>query len=195
MDNINISKRTQKDSQKSSSWLSKLISKVLISVIFVLASLIYTNISSDNYVLYKEKIINNNLRYSKFKNYYEKYLGRVLPKNEGKVESVLNTSIKYDHIEDYGTGEKIVFNQNTVIEAIQSGLVVYLGNKDELGYTAIIQGIDDVDVWYSNITNCNLKLYDYVEKNKVIGETSKDLIINIIKNNNHLKYEEYIKTI
>ena len=190
-----MKKFSKNEIQLKSRFISNTISKVLISVIFVLSSLIYTNISVQNYELYKKKIINNNIHYPKTRKLYEKYFGKILPENTSSSISVFNNTFSSEKIEDTSNGEKITFENNTVIEAIQSGIVVYLGEKDDLGFTVIIQGIDDTDIWYSNIKNCNLNLYDYVEKTKIIGEVDKELHLKIIKNDKLLKYEEYIKTI
>ena len=51
---------------------------------------------------------------------------------------------------------------------------------------------DGVDIWYGNLTNISVKLYDYVEKNKLIGETKDDKLYLVIKKNNEfIKYEDY----
>ena len=67
-----------------------------------------------------------------------------------------------------------------------------MGEKENLGYTIIVQGVDDVDIWYSNIKNSSIKLYDYIETNAVLGEVDDSLIVTIVKNNKYLGYEEYI---
>ena len=194
MDDITKSKYDKKNN-KESNYLSKLVSRILISIIFLLVSLIYTNISNSNYSLYKEKVLNSNIRYTKIKNIYEKYFGKVLPNKKTNDVAVFSNNNSPQKIEPYQEGEKIIYEENNMIEALQSGIVVYMGNKDDLGYTIIVQGVDDIDIWYSNINNSSLKLYDYVEKGKIIGEVDKELIINIIKDKDHLKYEEYLKTI
>lgn len=51
-----------------------------------------------------------------------------------------------------------------MVPTLESGIVVYIGEKEDYGTTVIIDQIDGVEVYYSNITVENLKLYDYVEK-------------------------------
>lgn len=51
------------------------------------------------------------------------------------------------------------------------GLIVFIGEKEGLGNTLIIQGIDETDYWYSNIENSNFSLYDYVSKGELLGIT------------------------
>ena len=62
------------------------------------------------------------------------------------------------------------------------------------GYTIIIEGIDGVDIWYANIENTSLKLYDYVKKGNYLGETkNNNLYLVFEKNQEFLKFEDYIK--
>ena len=67
-------------------------------------------------------------------------------------------------------------------------------NLDNYGYTIIIEGIDGVDIWYANIENTSLKLYDYVKKGSYLGETkNNNLYLVFEKNQEFLKFEDYIK--
>ena len=69
---------------------------------------------------------------------------------------------------------------------------MYLGDKDNLGNTCIIQGVDGVDIWYSNIDTSNLTLYDYVNKGDMLGTTLSDkLYLTLEKNNEFIDYETY----
>ena len=105
---------------------------------------------------------------------------------------VIKGHLVYKNIENYKDGEVLTLTTNTLINSLQSGIVVYCGEKDDYGNTVIIQGVDGVDIWYGNLTNVSVKLYDYVEKDKLIGETNSDLLYLVIKkDNNFLKYEDY----
>ena len=56
-----------------------------------------------------------------------------------------------------------------------------------------MQGVNGVDIWYGNITNTNLKLYDYVEKGTMLGEVNKDTIYLVFqKEGKYLNYKDYI---
>ena len=101
--------------------------------------------------------------------------------------------LTYEKIEKINNSEKITFNDKTIIKSFMSGIVVFMGEKENLGYTIIVQGVDGTDIWYSNITNSTIKLYDYIEKNTVLGEVNKNLFLTILKDNNYIGYEEYIK--
>ena len=69
-------------------------------------------------------------------------------------------------------------------------MVIYTGEKEEYGFTVIIEQVDGTEVWYSNLKNCNVKLYDYVEKGSLLGEVDNELYIVIVKDGIYLDYEE-----
>lgn len=179
---------------KEENLISKHFTKVLYSIIFVLASLIFINSSENNYLLYKKEVLTKNFPYSKINKWYEKHFGKVIEteKKEDVATMVFSNNLQYKKIVKVGDSEKIVFGQKTIIESFASGIVVFMGEKENLGYTIIIQGVDDVDIWYSNIKNSSIKLYDYIETNTVLGEVDDSLIVTIVKDNKYLGYEEYI---
>ena len=72
---------------------------------------------------------------------------------------------------------------------LNSGIVVYIGQKEKLGNTVIIQGTDGIDYWYSNIDNLSVNLYDYVEKDIVLGTSINEYIyLTILKDGEYLNY-------
>ena len=76
---------------------------------------------------------------------------------------------------------------------LNSGIVVFSGNKDNYGYTTIIEQVDGIDIWYVGVNTNNLKLYDYVEKGSILGEANTNTIyIYYQKDGNFISYEEYL---
>ena len=47
-------------------------------------------------------------------------------------------------------------------------------------------------MWYGNISNTSVKLYDYVKKGDILGEVNDYLYLVYKKNGNILNYEDYI---
>ncbi len=175
---------------KSINW-HHLLSKVLLSIIFFLISIIFINLDEKNLFLYKEYVFTESLPFIKIKNWYEDLFGEVLPKEENS-KTVFNGKLIYKDIEDYLDGSKLKVSSNALINNITSGIVVFIGEKEGYGNTVIIQGSDNADIWYGNLTNVSVKLYDYIEKDTVIGEVNgEDLYLVINKNNEYLKYEDY----
>lgn len=171
--------------------LKNLLSKFLIAIIFFLSSIIFTNISDNNLLLYKEYVLTESLPFTKIKGWYEELFGEVLPDSKNN-QMVFDGKLLYKDIKDYYDGEVLILNNNTLINNITSGIVVFIGEKDNYNNTVIIQGVDGVDAWYGNLENVSVKLYDYVEKNSVLGQTQDDKLYLVLKkDNDYLKYENY----
>lgn len=171
--------------------LKNLLSKFLIAIIFFLSSIIFTNISDNNLLLYKEYVLTESLPFTKIKGWYEELFGEVLPDSKNN-QMVFDGKLLYKDIKDYYDGEELTLNNNTLINNITSGIVVFIGEKDNYNNTVIIQGVDGVDAWYGNLENVSVKLYDYVEKNTVLGQTQDDKLYLVLKkDNDYLKYEDY----
>jgi stage IV sporulation protein FA len=182
---------------KNIKYLKGLISRILITIIFVLGSIIYTNINSDNKKLYKKYVLENSLSFTKINNLYNDLFGEIdfIKKNKDNSKPVFN-NISYANIENYKNGVKLNVSPNETISVITSGIVVYIGEKEELGNTIIIQGNDGVDIWYSNLTDTNIKVYDYIESGTILGTSnSNEVYLTLLKDGKYMNYEEYIKSL
>lgn len=174
-------------------YVKNLISRTLLAIIFVLASVIYTNLSDKNAELYKKYVLENSLSFTKINNLYQSIFGKVdITQKEDNSTSVFFNSIKYSNIENYKNGVKLTVGINEAVSVITSGIVVFVGAKDDFGNTVIIQGNDGVDIWYSNITDTDIKVYDYVEAGSILGTSnSEDIYLTICKDGKYISYEEY----
>ena len=155
-------RRNKKSFNVNKKSIKSFISKFLLAIIFFLSSIIFTNINDKNLLLYKEYVLTESLPFTKIKGWYEELFGEVLPKDDNN-KMVIKGHLVYKNIENYKDGEVLTLTTNTLINSLQSGIVVYCGEKDDYKNTVIIQGIDGVDIWYGNLTNVSVKLYDYVE--------------------------------
>lgn len=171
--------------------INKLITKFMIAIIFFLISIIFTNYSDKNLLLYKEYVFTESLPFTKIKGWYEDLFGEVLP-TQDNTQTVFNGKLVYKDISEYYDGEKLLVSKNTLVNNITSGVVVFSGEKDNYGNTVIIQGIDGVDIWYGNLENVSVSLYDYIETGNVIGQTKDEYLYLVIKkDNDFIKYEDY----
>ncbi len=169
----------------------KWITKLLISIIFLFSSLIYIKISEDNKLFFKEKLFSESLSFTKINNWYTNYFGDIVPITN-KTEVVFSGSINYTNIEDYYDGQALTVSSLSPISNLIGGVVVFIGEKENYGNTVIIQGNDGYDIWYSNLTNISVNLYDYIENETIIGETVDDKLYLVIKKENEfIKYESY----
>ena len=134
-----------------------------------------------------------NISFTKIKNIYNKYLGGILPiKKEADTKQVFNETLKYDSVSLYHDGVKLSVSDNYLVPSLKEGMVVFIGKKDNYGNTIIIEDLDGVNIWYGNIENTSLKLYDYVEAGTLLGEANKDLYMVFSKDDNYLDYEDYL---
>ncbi len=180
---------------KNIKYIKGLISRSLIAVIFVLGSIIYINGSEDNKKLYQSVVLEDSLPFTKINELYTDLFGSV-DLTEGKEDVPVFGSVTYTSIEPYKNGTKLTVGMNEVINVITSGIIVYIGEKDDLGNTIIIQGNDGVDIWYSNITDYEIKVYDYVEAGSILGTSNgDDILLTIELDGKFISYEEYLASI
>ena len=150
--------------------------------------------SNSNFkTIFYKNVYDTNISFNYFNDLYNKYIGDFnFFSDINSNELVFNENIVYKNKEKYEDGVKIEI-ENSIVPINESGIVVYIGEKEKYGNTVIIQRIDGVDEWYGNINNVNVKLYDYVEKGSILGEGNKYLYLLYKKDGNILNYEKYIK--
>jgi len=192
MDTYNKYYNNKKNNKKN---MSKYLTKILISIIFLLGSFIFIKISDNNKKIYENIFLNDYLSFNKINEWYQNKFGDVIPLKNITMDT--NQSVfKEDNesnIENYLDGKKFIVDENYYVTTIQSGIVVFMGEKEKYGKT-IIQGIDGVDIWYCNIEVDNINLYDYVKKNKILGRPVDNTFYLVLKkDNNFISYEEYNK--
>ena len=175
--------------------LRRYITKILISVIFLLVSIIYIKLSDNNKKLYESTFLENSISFIKINDWYQKYFGSIVPVPNIEDDTyVFNEDLTYKNIENYLNGSLVTVNNDYVVPTLESGIVVFIGEKDGYNKTIIIQGNDGVDIWYGNIDNTNLNLYDYVKKGDLIGNVKDNsLYLVFMKDNEYISYEEYNK--
>ena len=82
---------------------------------------------------------------------------------------------------------------NYLVPALESGVVVFIGEKSDYGTTVIIEQTDGIAVFYSNINFVDIKLYDYIEKGELLGEAIDSKIYLVFsKDGAYLDYKNYL---
>lgn len=171
------------------------ITKILLSIILCFCSLIYIKKDDENLEKYKTYVFYDTFSFAKANNILNKYLDKKLLSSVNNAEDAMVFDESLNIInEKYENGTKIKYSILTAVKSLESGIVVFVGEKDNLGNTIIIQGIDGYDIWYSNVSNSSIKIYDYIEKDSILGDTD-ELIITISKDGNYIDYDEYIKEV
>lgn len=192
----NMRKKKQKEVVTKKNKSSSHITKFLCMVILTLLCLIGLKKSETFKNVFYENVYGKNFSFVYVKEIYQKYFGSTLPIDKllGKdTEPVFSETFSYKTKEDYLEGSKFTVDNAYLVPTLESGMVVFTGEKEGYGNTIIIQQVDGVDIWYSNVTS-NVKLYDYIEKGDVLGETNGNYLYMVIKKNGTaISYEEYIQ--
>lgn len=170
------------------------ILEVLCSIILILCILIGCK-KSDSFKnnLYNH-VYNNNISFGYLNTLYNKYLGPILPfKLNIDTKPVFKPNLEYKNANIYKDGCVLEVDNNYLVPSISGGLVVFVGEKEGYGNTIIIESEDGIEIWYGNLNNLNIKLYDYIEKGTYLGETINNQLYLVFKNNGEkINYEEYI---
>ena len=170
------------------------ITKFLITVIVTLVILIIIKSSTGFKNTFYKQVYGTNISFTELKKLYNKYIGdSSILDSVIKDEAVFSEKLTYSKTEKYLDGVNLTVTTNYLVPIEESGIVVFIGEKDGYNNTVIIQRIDGIDEWYGNIENVNVKLYDYVKKGTLLGEANNNLYLVYKKDGNVLNYEEYLK--
>lgn len=169
--------------------------KILLTTILFLTGMILIKQNPTNKVFITKNIFEKTLKFTKTREIYQKYFGNVftIDKITYNEIPVFNENISYKKKSKYMDGVELQVENKYMVPALESGIVIFIGEKENYGETIIIEQTNGIDVFYSNITRNNLKLYDYVEKGTYLGETKNDKLYLIFqKNGETLDYKDYI---
>ncbi len=161
-------------------------------VIITLFTLILIKSNSNIKNIIYDNVYNNNLSFSKINNLYKKYFGENIIENKLSMKPVFNEKLIYDSKEKYKDGVKLAVGDNYLIPSLEGGLVIFVGKKDDYNNIVIVEQVNGIDVWYGNLNNINVKLYDYIEKGTLIGNCNKELYLVFKKDGKIINYEDKI---
>ncbi len=182
-----------KEPEKKEHRLIKFVNKTLLAIFLGLVLLIVMEYSPKFKSYMQNEVLNKNISFGVIGKLYDKYFGEVLPTTNDKIVSVFNEKIDYKSKEAYQDGYKLMVNKNYLVPVIESGVVVYIGEKDNLGKVITIEGENGSTITYGNIKNTDIKLYEYIAKGKYLGEVDGEtLYISILKEGEYLDIETYL---
>lgn len=171
------------------------MTRVLITVIIFLVGMIL--VKSDNKIKNSilENVYNKNFEFTKLKDIYQKYFGNILSIDQlaVKEQAVFREKLSYKKANTYLDGVKLTVDENYMVPILESGIVIFIGEKEGYGNTVVVEQVDGVDVYYSNISMDGVQLYDYVEKGSLLGEAkNQKLYLVFQKDGKFLNYQDYI---
>lgn len=176
-----------------SSYRTSLIRRTLLTGIIILSALIICNFSQSAKDFINKYVLKSNLNFAKINSLYKKYFLDIKTQNEDKSELVNeNKLIEYENVEDYNGGALLTVGDMYPVKMLESGLVVFVGQKEPYGSSVVVQQSNGIDVIYGNVTGIDIKIYDYIEKGTIIGTADKELYLLFQKDGETLDYNTYI---
>lgn len=173
----------------------RFLNHVLITVIIFLIGciLVKENPKLKNTII--ENVYEKSFQFTKIKQFYQKHFGNILSidKIVKEEQPVFSETLTYSKKNAYKDGVALTVANQYMVPALESGIVVFMGEKEGYGTTVTIEQINGIDLFYANINAANIKLYDYIEKGEFIGEAKSDKLYLIFqKEGKNLNYKDYI---
>lgn len=198
MDEYLISKKNKRiSSDRNNSFFGKFAIKFLVLVIITLGLLIALKSNTKFKMQFYEHVYNKHLSFASINKLYQDTFGSPIPFKdffEKNNYPVFNEKINYKTLNKYYDGIALGVNKEFVVPVIETGMVIFVGEKENYGNTIIIEQIDGVEVWYGNLANINLKMYDYVEKGTIVGNVNDSKLYLVFKKDGKIVgYENYLK--
>ena len=188
IDKVRNKIRGKKEEEKSSFGM---LNRFLVVILITIITLIFLKGNS----LFKEKfykyVYEDHISFAFLNNLYQKYFGNPIPSLKEDTKAVFDEKISYINKTKYQDGVELDVSSNYLVPSLNSGMVIFIGEKEGYGNTVVIEQTDGTEVWYSNIST-NLKMYDYIEKGTSVGEANGKLYLVFKKDGNILNYEDYI---
>ncbi len=190
-----VESKFYKDNKSSKSNLFKnIVLRVLITIIVTLILLIGFKMNNNFKKTFYHYVYEENFPFSVVKNFLQEKFGTSLTFDKIVTdEEVFNEKLSYKDKSLYHDGVKLTVSSEYMIPSLESGIVVYIGEKENYKQVVIVQQMNGVDVWYGNIKQANVKLYDYVEKGSLIGQVdNKTLYLVFQKEGKFVDYQSYL---
>lgn len=168
------------------------LNRLLITCLLTVLCLILFKKNSSFKESFYNKFFSDNFDFAYVNNLYIKYFRSKLPFNNVFSEPVFNEKLVYDSANSYLDGVSLNVSFDYSVPSVDSGLVIFVGQKEGYGKTVIIENKDGIDIWYSNLNSVNVKLYSYVSEGSIIGNCSDLLYLVFKKDGNVLDYKKYI---
>lgn len=157
--------------------------------LFLLIAVMFKHPSAklDDARSFVRETMNKEFQFASVSNWYEKKFGKpiaFLPEESKSKSKTENEELanQYDlpvmgkiteSFESNGEGIILETGAESKVEAMNEGVVIFAGKKDDLGKTVVIQHSDKSESWYGQLASVDVKLYETVEKGKEIGKVTK----------------------
>ena len=186
--------KDNKSSKSKNNLFKNIVLRILITIIVTLILLIGFKMNNNFKKTFYHYVYEENFPFSVVKNFLQEKFGTSLTFDKIVTdEEVFNEKLSYKDKSLYHDGVKLTVSSEYMIPSLESGIVVYIGEKENYKQVVIVQQMNGVDVWYGNIKQANVKLYDYVEKGSLIGQVdNKTLYLVFQKEGKFVDYQSYL---
>ncbi len=198
MDNISLTKikkeikKNKKENIKNK--ILKYINKVLVVVLFTLFILTMLKSNEQFKTNFYSLVFEKNFSFVQVNEIYKKYFNDILPINLETEQQVFEETLVYNDTSIYLDGVKLIVDSNYLVPVLENGMVIFIGEKEGYGETVIVEQVNGIETWYSNITNLNVKMYDYIEKGSFLGEAIENNLYLTFKDDGKvIDYKTYIR--
>lgn len=187
-------KMNKKNKIKKEFKIPKFINRMLFTVFIFLITIIVLKNNQEIRQVFYQKVYTENISFATINKLYQKYLGEPIPFNifNENTQLVFNEELFYQGDKEYLDGVSLDVGVNYLVPALDNGIIIFIGQKEGYNNTVIMECENGVEVWYGNIDNINVKMYDYINKGSLIGEANENLYLVFMKDGKILDYEDYI---
>lgn len=180
-----------------SSFLVSFLTRLGITIVLVLLLFIVCKKDQSFSSKFYHQVLETNLSFAQINKWYETHFGSPIPFQnliKREVTPVFQETLTYKDSSKYLDGVSLEVEEHYLVPILTSGVVVFVGEKEGYGKTVIIGGNDGVDIWYGNLKEINVKLYDQVEESFLLGEVNDKTLYLVFKKGGKVEnYDEYLK--
>lgn len=167
--------------------------RILLTVVITLILLIIIKGNTHFKETFYEKVYVEHFPFLEVNKWYQDLFGTTFPFQKYlDTQTVFKENLSYSSKESYLDGVKLTVEDTYPVPVIQTGLVVFVGEKEGYGNVVIVEQLDGIDCWYGNLSTMNVNLYDYVEAGSLLGVVDKELYLVYKEEGNVISYEEYL---
>lgn len=160
--------------------------KLCFTIIVFLLGMISTKIYPKCKEILNDKIYTDSLNIAENRNIYDKYFKSLT--TEDNTRQVMTNKLNYKKEIKKENGVVLTVDNNYPVPVLENGIIIYKDNEK-----IIIEQIDGVKTSYSKLNSNEYKLYDYLEKGDILGNTeSNELFLTLEKEGEYIDYKKYI---
>lgn len=169
-----------------------IILQVLLAVsLFLIVGILYKDSSPrwDKARVFVGETMEKEFQFAAVKDWYENQFGQpvaLLPDtNKEQIPNINDQSEDTQHVYAVPAAGRVLepftkerqgimveTGRDSFVEAIDDGIVIDVGVKDDIGKTVVVQHSDGSETWYGNLNSINVKLYDFVKSRTQLGQVT-----------------------